>query len=365
MKRRDFLKTLAASSALAGTAGFSRIALADGDPLKVAFVYVGPVGDYGWTYEHDRGRKYMVKQLGDRVKTTYVENVPETNDAVRVIRELAAKGNKLIYTTSFGFMNPTMRVARQFPNTRFESCTGYKLAHNVGTYMPRWYEARYLTGLIGGAMTKSNVIGYVAPYPIPEVIRGVNAFTIGLHQVNPKATVKVIFVNSWYNPGKERLAAETLLSQGADVLNKHTDSPAVIQVAAQKGVYSFGYDSNMKRFGPKSVLTSIVNDWGPYYTETTKSVLDGNWHSQAVWDGMKSGMVQLAPLNPAIPKEIVARVERDKKAIEAGDLTIFKGPLKDQNGKVRVPKGKSLSDDDILHMDYFLEGVHGHLPKNG
>ena len=363
MKRRDFLKTLAATSAVAGTAGFSRLAEAD-EPLKVGFIYVGPVGDYGWTYEHDQGRKYMAKKLGDQVKTTYVENVPETNDAVRVIRELAAKGNKLIYTTSFGYMNPTMRVARQFPNTVFESCTGYKLAHNVGTYMPRWYEARYLTGLIGGVMTKSNIIGYVAPYPIPEVIRGVNAFMIGMRQVNPKATVKVIFVNSWYDPGKERLAAQTLITQGADVLNKHTDSPAVIQVAAQKGIYSFGYDSNMKRFGPKSVLTSIVNDWGPFYEQTTQAVLNGTWHSRAVWHGLKSGMVRLAPLNKDIPQKTVNKVDQDKKAIEAGKLEIFKGPLKDQAGKVRVPAGQSMSDDAILHMDYFLEGVHGHLPKS-
>lgn len=362
MKRRDFLKTVAATSVAAGTAGFGRAALA-AEPLDVAFVYVGPVGDYGWTYEHDQGRKYMAKKLGGRVKTSYVENVPETNDAVRVIRELAARGNKLIYTTSFGYMDPTMRVARQFPNTMFESCTGYKLAHNVGTYMPRWYEARYLTGLIGGVMTKSNVIGYVAPYPIPEVIRGVNAFTIGLHQVNPKATVKVIFVNSWYDPGKERLAAQTLITQGADVLNKHTDSPAVIQVAAEKGVYSFGYDSNMKRFGPKSVLTSIVNDWGPYYVETTKAVLDGDWKSRSVWDGLKTGMVQMAPLNSTIPQHTVDRVNKDKQAIEAGKLAIFKGPLKDQSGKVRVSKGQTMSDDAVLHMDYFLEGVQGHLPK--
>lgn len=363
MKRRDFIKTVAATSTIAGSAGFERLALA-AEPLKVGFVYVGPVGDYGWTYEHDQGRKYMAKKLGQQVNTTYVENVPETNDAVRVIRELAAKGNKLIYTTSFGYMDPTMRVARQFPKTYFESCTGYKLAHNVGTYMPRWYEARYLTGLIGGAMTKSNVIGYVAPYPIPEVIRGVNAFTIGLHQVNPKATVKVIFVNTWYDPGKERLAAETLITQGADILNKHTDSPAVIQVAAEKGAYSFGYDSNMKRFGPKSVLTSIVNDWGMYYLNTTKSVLDGTWKSRAVWDGLKTGMVQLAPLNSAIPKHTVDQVAKQKQAIEAGDFTIFKGPLKDQSGKMRVAQGKSMSDDDILHMNYFLEGVQGHLPKS-
>lgn len=364
MQRRDFLKTVAATSAVMGTAGWTGLARA-AEPLKVGFVYVGPVGDYGWSYEHDQARKYMIKQIGaDKVDTTYVENVPETSDAVRIIRELAAKGNKLIYSTSFGFMNPTMRVARQFPDTIFEMCTGYKLTHNVGTYMPRWIQGRYLTGLIGGRMTKSNVIGYVAPYPIPEVIRGVNAFTIGLHQVNPKAKVKVIFVNTWYDPGKERLAAETLVTQGADVLNKHTDSPAVIQVAADKEIYSFGYDSDMSRFGPKSVLTSIVNHWGPFYVETTKAVIGGTWKSEAVWNGLKSGMVQLAPLNPVIPKETLDLVAKQKQALEDGSFTIFKGPMHDQSGKQVLPEGKSLSDEQILNMNYFLRGVQGHLPKN-
>ncbi len=365
MKRREFLKTMAATSALAGTAGWSRLAMAADGPLKVGFLYVGPVEDYGWSYAHDQGRKYMIEQIGaDKVDTTYVENVPETSDAVRIIRELAAKGNKLIYSTSFGFMNPTMRVARQFPDTLFEMCTGYKLTHNVGTYMPRWIEGRYLTGLIGGRMTKSNVIGYVAPYPIPEVVRGINAFTVGLRQVNPDAVVKVIFINTWYDPGKERLAAETLITQGADVLNKHTDSPAVNQVAGDKGVYSFGYDTDMSRFAPKSVLTSVVNNWGPFYVETTRAVLEGTWKSRAVWEGLKSGMLELSPLNPAIPGETVELVDRQKQALMDHSFTIFKGPLYNQAGDEVLPEGKSLSDEQILNMDYFLRGVQGHLPKS-
>lgn len=363
MQRRKFLKTVAATSVVVSTASWSNLALGK-EPLKVGFVYIGPVGDFGWTYQHDLGRKYMIEQLGaDKVDTTYVENVPETSDATRIIRELAANGHKLIFSTSFGYMNPTMRIARQFPDTKFEMCTGYKLAENVGTYMPKFIQARYLTGLIAGHMTKSNIIGYVAPFPIPEVIRGANAFAVGLREVNPDATVKVIFVNSWYDPGKERLAAETLVTQGADVLNKHTDSPAVIQVAADKGIYSLGYDSDMKRFGPKSVLTSIVFNWGPFYTEMARDVINGTWKSKSVWDGLDEGMLGLSPLNPIIPEDVVAQVTKQTQALKEGSFEIFKGPINDQSGKQVIAKGEALDSEKILNMNYFIEGIQGHLPE--
>ncbi|HEU0231447.1 MAG TPA: BMP family ABC transporter substrate-binding protein [Burkholderiaceae bacterium] len=364
--RRDLLKAAAASSAAIGVGGWPGLGMAaTKEPLKIGFVYVGPTGDFGWTYQHDLGRKAIIKALGpEAVKTTYVENVGEGSDADRVIRELAAKGNKLIFTTSFGFMDPTMRAARQFPDTIFEMCTGYKLAHNVGTYTPKFIQGRYLTGLIAGHMTKSNIIGYVAPYPIPEVIRGVNAFIIGMHEVNPKARVKVVFINSWFDPGKERLAAETLINQGADILNKHTDSPAVIQVAESKGVYSFGYDSDMRQFGPHTQLTSIILNWAPFYVETAKQVIAGTWKSRDVWYGFAHDWIQLGPFLPAIPKAVVDQVEKQKQALISGSFKIFKGPLLNQQGKQVLAAGQTLSDHDIRNMNYFLDGVEGQLPKS-
>ncbi len=371
MKRREFLKTtaLAASAAaVAGTGAWSRSAQAADEPLKVGFIYVGPVGDFGYTYSHDQGRKYMDEKLGSKVKSTYVEKVPEGAAAVRVIRELAARGNKLIFGTSFGYMNPLAKVAKQFPDATFEMCTGYKVAHNMGTYTPRWIEGRYLCGLIAGAMTKTNIIGEVAPFPIPEVIRGANAFEIGVREVNPKAVVKLLFVNKFYDPGKERLAAETLVSQGADILNKHTDSPAPIQVAVKHGLYSFGYDSDYERFGPKSVITSIINNWGPFYVETATQVINHTWKSEQVWEGLKAGgegMIRMAPLNKAIPLpgKIVDLYNQRKAQLEKGEFKIFKGPLKRADGKIAVPAGKVLDKNQILNMDYFIEGAEGKLPN--
>src|SRR5699024_840616 len=362
MKRRKFLKSTLATSAVVSTVGLPGLGMAASEPLKVGFIYVGPTGDFGWTYQHDLGRLAIEEQFGDKVETTYVESVPEGTDADRVIRKLAASGHGLIFTTSFGFMDPTIRVAEQFPDTIFEHCTGYKLAGNAGTYRPRFLEGRYLTGLIGGNMTESNIIGYVTPYPIPEVIRGVNAFTVGLRKVNPDARVKVVFVNTWFDPGKERQAAEALINQGADVLNKHTDSPAVIQVAEDHDVYSFGYDSDMREFGPNTQLTSIILNWEPYYLKTVQQVLDGTWESTSVWEGMDKEWIQLAPLLPDIPQDTVDLVEEQKQAIIDEELTIFEGPLRNQDGDTVLAEGEALSDEDILNMNYFVEGVDGHIP---
>lgn len=334
-----------------------------GPPLKVGFVYVGPVGDAGWTFGHDEGRKQLVEALGARIQTRYVESVAEGADAERVIRQLAADGNRVIFTTSFGYMNPTLKVARRFPKIVFEHATGYKRAANLGTYSARFYEGRYLTGLIAGRMTKSNVIGYVAAFPIPEVVRGINAFTLGLRQVNPEAVVKVVWVNTWYDPAKEREAAETLVAQGADILNQHTDSPAVVQAAQDKGVYAFGYDTDMSAFGPQAHLTGSIVHWGGFYTRTVRQVLDGSWNSQDVWGGLKEGMVDLAPYNKALPADVIALAERHKKAIISGAEHSFDGPIRDQSGMVRVAAGARMSDAELLAFDWFVEGVQGKLPK--
>ena len=356
--RRSLLQ---ASLALPAAAMLPRVAGAAA-PFNVGFVYVAPIGDAGWTFQHELGRKALVAALGDSVKTTYVENVPEEGaDAERVIRKLATDGNGLIFTTSFGFMEPTLKVAKQFPKVKFEHCTGYKRAANLATYSARFYEGRYLTGLIAGRMTKSNVIGYVAAFPIPEVVQGINAVLLAARTVNPNVTIKVVFVSSWFDPGKERAAADTLISQGADVVMHHTDSSAVVQGAEEKGVWSFGYDSDMLRYGPKTNLTSVTMHWGDYYIERTKAAIAGTWKSGDVWGGLKTGMVKLGPLNAAVPDSVKAEVAAAQAKIEAGTLLPFAGPIKDQKGAVKVAAGKSLTDGEILGMDWFAEGVQGKL----
>ena len=356
--RRSLLQ---ASLALPAAGLLPRVAGA-ADPFKVGFIYVAPIGDAGWTFQHDLGRKALEASLGAAVKTTYVENVPEEGaDAERVIRKLATEGHKLIFTTSFGFMEPTLKVAKQFPKVKFEHCTGYKRAANVSTYSARFYEGRYLTGLIAGRLTKSNVIGYVAAFPIPEVVQGINAVTIAARSVNPNVTVKVVFVSTWFDPGKERAAADTLISQGADVVMHHTDSSAIVQGAEEKGVWSFGYDSDMLKFGPKTNLTSVTMDWDQYYIAETKAAIAGSWKSGDTWGGLKSGMVKLGPLNAAVPDPVKAEVAAAQAKIEAGTLLPFAGPLKDQTGAVKVAAGSALSDGDILGLNWFVEGVQGTL----
>lgn len=347
---------------LACVAGFALSASAQ-DKLKVGFVYITPTGDAGWTYQHDLGRLELVKNLGDKIETKYIEGVPEGPEAERVIRDLAKSGHDLIFTTSFGYMNPTLKVAKMFPNKFFEHSTGYKTAKNVGTYMCRFYEGRYLTGIVAGKMTKSNTLGYVAAFPIPEVIRGINAFTLGAKSVNPDVQVKVIWVNSWFDPGKEREASEALITQGADVLTHHTDSTAPTLTAEEKGVYSIGYHSDMSKYGSKAHLTAATHVYGDFYTKTTQAVLDNTWKSDAVWSGIKEGSIELAPINPVVPADVVALVEKTKAAIGAGTFHPFQGPVKDQSGKVVVEAGKSLTDKDLLGMSYYVEGVLGNIPK--
>ncbi|MET0534175.1 MAG: BMP family ABC transporter substrate-binding protein [Steroidobacter sp.] len=359
------LRSLLASLCL----GLALSLLARGDafaaePLKVAFVYVGPIGDGGWTYQHDLGRKALEKTFGPRVKTTYVESVVEGADAERVIRRLAASGNSLIFTTSFGFMESTLKVAKQFPKVRFEHATGYKTTANVAAYEVRFYEGAYMLGVLAGKMTKSNTLGFIGSHPIPEVIRNINAFTLGARSVNPKAQTKVIWVDAWYDPGKERAAAETLIAQGADVLSQNTDSPAAMQVAQEKGKYAFGWDSDMEKYGPKAQLTANTQDWSLYYTDVVNKALAGTWAGNRVtrW-GLKEKAIVLTRLNPAVPPDVARLFEEKKQAIAAGTLVPFTGPLKDNTGVLKVPAGKAMSQDELTAFNWYIEGVAGSIPK--
>jgi simple sugar transport system substrate-binding protein len=332
------------------------------DPLNIGFVYVSPIGEAGWTTQHDMGRKEMEKALGSKVKSKVVENVPEGADAERVIRDLAQQGNKLIFTTSFGYMNPTLKVAKQFPDVKFVHLTGYKTAANVATVNARFYEGRYLAGVLAGKMTKTNVAGYVAAFPIPEVLQGINAFTRGMRSVNPAAEVKVIWVNSWFDPGKERDAAITLIGQNADVVTHHTDSTAIVQAAEEKNKFAVAYHSDMKKFGPKAQIGAVTHHWGNYYTKAAQEVIDGKWKSTSVWGGIKDGMVKLEGIGAAVPADVKQLVAAKEKEIVAGTLTPFAGPVKDNEGKVRLEKGP-MTDDALNKMDYYVEGVAGKLPS--
>ncbi|PWQ96882.1 BMP family ABC transporter substrate-binding protein [Leucothrix pacifica] len=349
------------STALLSTGLAFAAVSANADDLKVGFVYVGPTGDHGWTYRHDEGRKAIEELEG--VSTTFVESVAEGADAERVIRKLASSGHDLIFTTSFGYMNPTLKVAKQFPKVKFEHATGYKRADNVSTYSGRFYEGRAILGTIAGHMTKSNVVGYIASMPIPEVVRGINAFTIAMRKVNPKAEVKVIWVNSWYDPGKEGDAAKALIDQGADIITQHTDSPAPLQVAEKRGVLGFGQASDMSAFAPKAQLTAIVDDWGPYYIARTKAAMDGTWESMDTWDGIKAGMVHMSDYSELVPEDVQKAADEVKAGIVDGTLHPFAGPIKNQEGEVVVKEGETLEDGALLGMDWYVEGVQGKLPK--
>ena len=338
-----------------------------GEPIKVAFVYVGPVGDLGWTYAHDQGRLALEEALPN-VETGYQENVPENPaDAERVIRQFAQDGYKVIFTTSFGYMDPTINVAKDFPDTTFSfTSPGYKTADNVGTGFGKIEEPRYVSGQLAGKMTKSNQLGYVAAFPIPEVIRGINAFTLGVRKVNPEATVQVVWTNTWYDPAKERAAAEALLDGGADVIAQHQDTAGPQQAAEDRGVYSVGYDADMAPLAPKAVLTSPIWNWAPYYIDTVKSVMDGTWKSEQYWGGWKDGVVDLAPIADFVPEDIRASIEEEIARFKSGEetiYTIFTGPIADQSGEIRVPEGQSMTDEELLSMNWFVEGVQGDIPS--
>ncbi|HET9670920.1 MAG TPA: BMP family ABC transporter substrate-binding protein [Casimicrobiaceae bacterium] len=358
--RRRAIATLAASPLALAVPSWAQ----GKEPLKIGFIYVSPIGDAGWTHQHDIARLAMEKNLAPRVATKYVENVPEGADAERVIRELAQSGNELIFTTSFGYMNPTIKVAQQFPNTFFEHATGYKTAKNVGTYNARFYEGRYLAGIVAGKMTKTNVAGYVAAFPIPEVVMGINAFTLGMRSVNPKAETKVVWVSTWFDPGRESEAANTLAAQGADVLTHHTDSTAVVQAAEAKKVYAVAYHSDMSKYGPNAQITAVTHVWDKYYTDRAKAVLDGTWKPDHVWGGIRQGMIAMGPFGKTVPEDVRAMMKKSESGIAAGTLHPFTGPINDNDGKQRLAAGQTITDDALSKMDYYVEGVQGKLPAS-
>jgi basic membrane protein A len=332
------------------------------EKLKVAFVYVGPVGDAGWSYAHDQGKKYLEEKL-PYVETSIVESVKEGPDAERVLTELAQKGNKIIFATSFGYMDYVEKVAKKFPDVVFLHCSGYKTGENMGTYFGRIYQARYLSGMVAGKMTKTNTIGYVAAFDIPEVVRGINAFTLGAQSVNPDVKVKVVWTNTWYDPAREKDAAKSLLNTGSDIIAMHQDTPAPMQAAEEAGKYSVSYNTDMSKFAPKAVLTGPVWNWGPYYVETVEAVKNGTWKSEQYWGPMSDGIVDLAPYGPMVPEDVKQLVEAKKKEILEGKWDVFTGPIKDQAGKEMVAAGKDLPDQDKLSFNWFVQGVEGTITQ--
>jgi len=354
------LKTIAAGLALA--LGLSGAAHA-GDPLKVGFIYVGPVGDLGWTYQHDQGRKAIEKAYGDKVETTYVESVPEGADAERVMTQMALSGAKLIFATSFGYMDAVQNVAKKFPNVKFEHATGYKRAANVSTYSARFYEGRAVIGHIAGKMTKTNKIGYIASFPIPEVIRGINAAYLAAKKVNPDVQFKIVWVFTWFDPAKEADAANALIEQGVDVIMQHTDSPAAMTIAEKKGIYAFGQASDMKKFGPNARLTSIIDNWAPYYVQEVKAVMDGTWKSHDTWDGIKAGMVKIGEFSDKIPDDVKKSAQAIIDGIESGKLHPFTGPINKQDGTPWLKAGEVADDGTLAGMNFYVEGIEGKIPQ--
>ena len=334
------------------------------EPLQVGFVYVAPLTDAGWVRQHDEGRRAVLAALGARVKTTYVENVAEGADAERVIRDLAATGHKLIFTPSFGYMEPTLKVAQEFPDVKFESITGYKTAPNVAVANARYYEGRYLAGIAVGRMTHTNLAGYVAGFPIPEVLQGINAFTLGMRSVNPRAEVKVVWLNVWFDPTRERDAAMTLFNQNVDVIAFHTGSSAIMAAAQERGKLAVAYHSDMRKIAPDAQIVAVTHQWGQYYTQRSQAVLDGTWQSGAVWGGVKEGMIKVDGFGAKVPKAVQAEVLARQKDIAAGKLHPFHATktVQDNEGKEAIARGQTLNDDQIRKMNWLVQGVQGKLP---
>lgn len=333
---------------------------AEAETMTVGFIYVGPIGDGGYTYAHDEGRLYLEKELG--VKTIYKESVPENaSDVEREIRNMVDQGAKIIFSTSFGFMDGTENMSKEFPEVTFFHCSGHKKTENMANYFGRIYQPRYLSGVVAGLKTKTNKIGYVAAFPIPEVIRGINAFTLGVQSVNPEAKVKVVWTNTWYDPAKEKEAAIALLDDQADIIAQHQDTTGPQQAAEEREAYSIGYNTDMSKMAPKAYMTAPVWHWGPYYVDQVKQVMNGSFKSHAYWGGMKDDIVRLAPLTDNAPAEAKDKVEEAQKAIIDGSLVIFSGPLKNQQGEIKVEEGKALTDEEMLNMMWFVEGVEGKI----
>ena len=332
-------------------------------PLKIAFAYVGPVGDGGWTFAHDNARKALEKEFGDKIQTSFVEKVPEAADAERVFRDMVSQGNQMIFGTTCGYMEPMLKVAADNPGVKFEHATGYKTAPNMRTYNARTYEGAYMAGVIAGGMTKTNTLGVVGSIPIPEVIRNINAFTMGAQSVNPKVTTKVVWVNEWFNPPKETEAAQSLLNGGADVLMQNTDSSAVLQTAGKAGKYAFGWDSDMQAYSPDAHLASAIINWAPYYIKATREALDGSWKGGIdTWWGVKEGAIDIVSISDKVPAEIKSKVEAVKTGLKDGSFVVFKGPLAGNDGKELVASGANADDKMLGGMNFYVKGVEGKVP---
>ncbi len=361
----NFTKLLATAAVALGlaTSAFAQ------DKTKVGFVYVGPVGDGGWTYEHNKGRLAVEEEFGDKVETVYVENVPEGADAERVITQMALQGADLIFTTSFGYMDPTINVAKKFPDVKFEHATGYKTADNVAVYSARFYEGRAIQGHIAGNLTKSNIIGYIASFPIPEVIRGINSAFIHARKVNPDVEFKIIWAYTWFDPAKEADAAKTLIEQGADVILQHTDSTApqaaakAVNDAGEKTIYTFGQASDMGEYAPLPRVSSIIDDWAPYYIARTKAVMDGTWESMNTWDGIGPGMVAIGEISDAVPADVKAEALAMKDKLASGEYHAFTGPLKKQDGSDWLAEGETADDGTLAGMNFYVEGITAEIPE--
>ena len=356
------MKKLIGMVALALAMTFAAGAASAADKLKVGFIYIGPIGDHGWTYAHDQGRLAVEEALGDQVETVYVENVPEGPDAERTIERLARQDVGLIFTTSFGYMDPTIKVATRFPDVKFEHATGYKQSENVATYNARFHEGRYVIGQIAAKMSKSGIAGYIASFPIPEVVMGINAFMLGAQSINPDFKVKVVWVNTWFDPGKEADAAKVMIGQGADIITQHTDSTAPLQIAEEQGVHGFGQASDMIHFAPKAQLTAIIDEWGPYYVERAQAVLDGTWESANSWTGMSAGTVVMAPYTN-MSDDVAAMAAETVAMIASGELNPFAGPIHKQDGTLAVAEGEIMDDGTLAGINWYVQGVDDTLPE--
>jgi len=337
---------------------------AKAEPLKIAFAYVGPVGDGGWTFAHDNGRKAVEAAYGDKVVTSFVEKVPESADAERVLRDMAGQGNKLIFGTTFGYMEPMLKVAAEFKDVKFEHATGYKTADNMRTYDSRTYEGAYLAGVIAGKMSKTGTLGVVGSVPIPEVVRNINSFTLGAQSVNPKVKTKVVWVNEWFNPPKETEAATALINGGADVLFQNTDSSAVLQTAEKMGKRAFGWDSDMTAYGPKAHLGSAIINWGPYYVKAVGEALEGKWSTGQAWWGVKEGAIDMVSIAADVPDETKKRIDEVKAGLKDGSFAIWKGPIMDNTGKVLIAKDVVADDKFLGGLKSYVKGVEGKVPGN-
>ncbi|MHB1103324.1 MAG: BMP family ABC transporter substrate-binding protein [Devosia sp.] len=353
LTRRNFIQAAGAAATLPmlGSKAFAQ------EKLKVGFVFLGPIGDYGWTWAHNKGREAVNAALGDKVETIYVENVAEDASAVPVMRDLAQQGCKLIFTTSYGYMDQTIQVASEFPEVKFEHCTGFKRADNVSTYNSRFHEGRAVLGTIAGKMSKSGILGYLGSYKVPEVVLGVNSFALSAQKQNPDAVVKLVMIDSWFDPAKEAAATETLINLGCDIVTAHTDSPAALQILEQKGLYGFGQGADMSSFAPNAHLTAIEDIWGPYYIERTQAVLDGTWASADSWEGMKEGTVVISPYNKTMPADVAALADQVQAGWKDGTYNIFTGPIYDQEGNLKVKDGEIMPLSDLAVIDWYVKGV--------